>query len=386
MRKDMIFMETDETNKTENNQAQLEASFGIALVDALPVICFSISIALIASMYDSAVFLVGALLCIIAGLGKVLWKLILAAAHKDIQLLYRQFHYLMPGGFVLILLSLIISRPSLSELWKNSSSFPCNILFLLAIVGFAVMGILGVKMSASDKRANWIEQLVNLAAQLCILLGVLMIWYASDYYRADAEVTEYLESSGSVEVIEIDNGLYFDGEGEDNAIIFYPGAKVEYSAYAPLMMKLAENGVDCFLLEMPYNMAIFGINRADDVMEEYDYEHWYISGHSLGGAMAASYAVENTGKLDGVILLAAYATKDLGDLAVLSIYGSNDGVLSMEKVEAGREYSTNYTEICIEGGCHAWFGYYGEQDGDGTALISREEQWQQTVDAVLDIF
>ncbi|MCD8398394.1 MAG: alpha/beta hydrolase [Lachnospiraceae bacterium] len=378
-------MGTDETNKIEKNQTQLEASFGMALVDALPVICFSISIALIASMYHSAIFLVGALLCIIAGLGKVLWKLILAAAHKDIQLLYRQFHYLMPGGFVLILLSLIISRPSLSELWKNISSFPCNILFLLAIVGFVVMGILGAKMDSSSKRTNWIEQLVNLAAQLCILFGVLMIWYACDYYRADAKVTDYLESNGSVEVIEIDNGLFFDGAGEDSAIIFYPGAKVEYTAYAPLMMKLAENGVDCFLLEMPYNMAIFGINRADDVMEEYDYEHWYISGHSLGGAMAASYAAGNTDKLDGVILLAAYATKDLGDLAVLSIYGSNDGVLSMEKVEAGREYSTNYTEICIEGGCHAWFGLYGEQAGDGTASISREEQWQQTVDAVLEV-
>ncbi|MCD7841596.1 MAG: alpha/beta hydrolase [Lachnospiraceae bacterium] len=376
-------MGTDETNKTENNQAQLEASFGMALVDALPVICFSISIALIASMYHSAVFLIGALLCIIAGLGKVLWKLILAAAHKNIQLLYRQFHYLMPGGFVLILLSLIISRPSLSELWKNISSFPCNILFLLAIVGFAVMGILGAKLDSASKRANWIEQLVNLAAQLCILLGVLMIWYANDYYRADAEAADYLESSGSVEVVEIDDGLYFDGAGEDSAIIFYPGAKVEYTAYAPLMMKLAENGVDCFLLEMPYNMAIFGINRADDVMEKYDYEYWYISGHSLGGAMAASYAAGNTDKLDGVILFAAYATKDLGDLAVISIYGSNDGVLSMEMVETGRAYSTNYTEICIEGGCHAWFGLYGEQAGDGTASISREEQWQQTVDAVL---
>ncbi|MCC8045715.1 MAG: alpha/beta hydrolase, partial [Clostridiales bacterium] len=72
-------------------------------------------------------------------------------------------------------------------------------------------------------------------------------------------------------------------------------------------------------------------------------------------------------------------------LAVLSIYGSNDGVLSMEKAEVGREYSTNYTEVCIEGGCHVWFGLYGEQAGDGIASISREEQWQQTVDAVLTL-
>lgn len=283
------------------------------------------------------------------------------------------------------LLPLVISRPPLADLWKNVSSFPCNILFALGIAGFVVMGILGVKMSASDKRANWIEQIVNLAAQLCILFGVLLIWYASDYYRADAEVADYLENTGIVEIVGIEDGLYFDGTGEDIAIVFYPGAKVEYTAYAPLMMKLAENGVDCFLLEMPYNMAIFGINRADEVMQEYDYEHWYISGHSLGGAMAASYAAGNTDKLDGVILLGAYATKDLGDLAVLSVYGSDDGVLKMEKVEAGREYSTNYTEVCIEGGCHAWFGLYGEQAGDGTASISREEQWQQTVNAVLDM-
>lgn len=66
---------------------------------------------------------------------------------------------------VLILLSLVISRPSLADLWKNVSSFPCNILFALGIAGFVVMGILGAKMSASDKRANWIEQIVNLAAQ-----------------------------------------------------------------------------------------------------------------------------------------------------------------------------------------------------------------------------
>ena len=45
----------------------------------------------------------------------------------------------------------------------------------------------------------------------------------------------------------------------------------------------------------------------------------------------------------------------------------------------------NYTEICIEGGNHAWFGNYGQQEGDGTASITREEQQKQVVDAVLDI-
>ncbi|MCD8078030.1 MAG: alpha/beta hydrolase [Lachnospiraceae bacterium] len=150
------------------------------------------------------------------------------------------------------------------------------------------------------------------------------------------------------------------------------------------MMELAENGMDCFLLEMPYNLAIFGMNRADDILSAYSYESWYISGHSLGGAMAASYTAGHTEDLNGVVLLAAYATKSLDDLPVLAIYGNEDGVLSIEKLETGRQYAEDYTEICIDGGNHAGFGCYGVQSGDGVASITQEEQWTQTVETILD--
>ena len=119
-------------------------------------------------------------------------------------------------------------------------------------------------------------------------------------------------------------------------------------------------------------------------MAEYEYEDWYLSGHSLGGAMAASYAADNGENLDGLVLLAAYSTVELPEhLSVVSIYGSEDKVLNMESFEQGRGYMPeDYTELCIEGGNHAWFAYYGEQDGDGTASITREEQQE----CVLDIF
>ncbi len=50
--------------------------------------------------------------------------------------------------------------------------------------------------------------------------------------------------------------------------------------------------------------------------------------------MAASYLGKHTDEYDGLILLAAYSTADLSDsdLKVLSLYSSNDGVLSMEKI------------------------------------------------------
>ena len=56
-------------------------------------------------------------------------------------------------------------------------------------------------------------------------------------------------------------------------------------------------------------------------MQEYNYDHWYISGHSLGGAIASSYSYKNSDKLDGIIFLEAYSMKDLSNtnLKVLSL-------------------------------------------------------------------
>lgn len=191
----------------------------------------------------------------------------------------------------------------------------------------------------------------------------------------------------SVLVTEMPDGLYLDGPGDETALIFYPGAKVEYTAYLPLLSELADQGIDCFLVKMPCNLAIFGQNKAKKIMDSYEYDHWYLSGHSLGGAMAASYASGHLESLNGLVLLAAYPTKSLksDSFSVLSLYGSEDGVLNMEKVEEGNSYMpTDYAEICIESGNHAQFGNYGEQKGDHAAKISREEQQAQTVEAILN--
>ncbi len=222
---------------------------------------------------------------------------------------------------------------------------------------------------------------------LLLLIAAACIWYVNDYYHAEEYVNAYLQSSETVTVTMEDNIVFFDGAGTEDAIIFYPGAKVEYTAYVPLFYVLAEQGIDCFVVKMPGNLAILGMNKAEAIMEEYEYENWYLSGHSLGGAMAANFAAETSKELDGLILLAAYSTKELPDnLSVVSIYGSEDKVLNMESFEAGREFMpAAYTELCIEGGNHAWFAYYGEQAGDGAASITREEQQKQTVDAILNI-
>lgn len=213
------------------------------------------------------------------------------------------------------------------------------------------------------------------------------IWYINADYESHVTMEQFRQDT-AVTPIKIREGIYLDGPGAENALIFYPGAKVEYTSYLPICYELAENGIDCFLVKMPCNLAFLGQKKAQGLIEDYTYKNWYLSGHSLGGAMAASFAAEHQDEIDGLILLAAYPTKSLGveGFSVLSVYGSEDGVLNMEKVEEGRKLMpADYTEVCIEGGNHAYFGDYGEQKGDGEAKITREEQTRQTADEIINM-
>lgn len=236
-------------------------------------------------------------------------------------------------------------------------------------------------------KKKWKKRWVVIPVLLVFVLAAVCMIYVNDYYHSEVKVGQFLYDE-RIKTEEIAEGIYLDGPGEDSALVFYPGAKVEYTAYLPLLYRFAGEGVDCFLIRMPCNLAFLGQNRAEDIQNTYGYEHWYLAGHSLGGAMAASYAAEHPGALDGLVLLAAYPTKSLQsqDLSVLSVYGSEDGVLNMQKVESGRAWMpSDYTEICIEGGNHASFGDYGEQDGDRPAQIDRREQQAQTADAILEV-
>ena len=213
--------------------------------------------------------------------------------------------------------------------------------------------------------------------------------YAADYYRADTVAVSATVSTDDVTITtDKDGNAVFMPESPEYGFIFYPGGKVEYTAYAPLMNALAKEGILCVVAEMPLNLAVLDVNAADGIAEQYpQVESWYIGGHSLGGSMAASYALENADCFDGLVLLASYSTADLTstDLDVISIYGSNDGVLNMEKYE---EYKSNLpgdtAEKIIDGGCHAYFGSYGAQDGDGTPEITAEQQLVETVEILKD--
>ena len=220
---------------------------------------------------------------------------------------------------------------------------------------------------------------------LRVLLGVLLALvlgaavYVGDYYRADDTVVACLaQEIPGVKVDTQTSRIVFAPEEPRAGLIFYPGGKVEYTAYAPLMEKLAAEGILCVLVKMPLNLAVLNGNAAEGIRESFpDVPVWAIGGHSLGGVMAARYAAEHPQDVDALVLLASYATSDLtqSGIRVLSIYGTEDGVLQWDKYEKYRgNLPADLSERPIEGGCHAWFRSYGPQRGDGTPTISAEEQ------------
>lgn len=227
------------------------------------------------------------------------------------------------------------------------------------------------------KRKRFIV-IVSIILVIAIIFAACAI-YLCDYYRADEEAIAAFAPNNTVEIQILDNGNTDFRSAEIKAgFVFYPGGKVESEAYKPLMISLASYGFLCVLVDMPFNLAVFDINAADGIQQQFpEVEDWYIGGHSLGGAMAASYLGENAGSYKGLALLGAYSTEDLSGtgLSVISLFGSEDKVMDREAYESNRHnLPKNFKEIVINGGCHSFFGMYGAQEGDGTPSMSNQDQ------------
>ena len=227
---------------------------------------------------------------------------------------------------------------------------------------------------------------------LCIILIVCAVLglggfaalniYAADYYEADATADEILEAASDMDVYDDYIVLWGNENAQDyqegTATIFYPGGKVEYTAYLPLLQRLQLAGMTVVLVKMPYNLAFFDIDRADDIMEAMpEITTWNLVGHSLGGVAASMYYSNNESKINRLALLGSYIVGDANRENTLIIYGTEDVQLDLTKIE------DTDNVVTIQGGNHAQFGNYGEQDGDGEATLSADYQQRITATALM---
>lgn len=248
---------------------------------------------------------------------------------------------------------------------------------------FTIFSICSVVFKLIKKRNLF--PFLKLFAYIIILLVLLVSGVQK--YSAKEDAFNYLKSDEIVKISKIKEEYYFDGPGNKNAIIFYPGASVQYTSYSKLIYKLAYNGYDSFLISMPLDFALLGVNKSSKIMKKYNYDKWYLSGHSLGGVAACLYASNKSQKIAGLISLASYPSKSLpSDIKYISIYGSEDKVLNLKSMENSKKYLPDNSEtFIITGGNHAGFGDYGIQKGDGLLLITNEEQQDYVVNKIIEL-
>jgi hypothetical protein len=236
----------------------------------------------------------------------------------------------------------------------------------------------------------WI--LIILIILTVIIVGGVIIWTNLSTAEPMPDALAALQSNDEVEVTN-DEWLIFTPKQTvpTTGFIFYPGGLVDPRAYAPPAHTIAAEGYQVVIVPMPLNLAVIGSGKATDIINAFpEIEQWVIGGHSLGGTMASQYANQNPDQVSGLVLWASYPAENNNlsgyNLIASSIYGTRDGFVTQENIESSRALLPPDTAfVAIEGGNHVQFGWYGSQDGDNSATISRLEQQEQTITATIHL-
>ena len=233
--------------------------------------------------------------------------------------------------------------------------------------------------------------IIGVLLAVTIVLGGFVVWAETPPTPMN-EAFDALESDLAVKV-SVADWIVFEplSSNKNVGLIIYPGGRVDFRSYAPMAHRIAEKGYFVVIVKMPLNLAVFGVNKANDVIDYYpQINSWVVGGHSLGGSMAAQFVYENPSKVDGLFFWAAYPASgtDLSkdDLLVSTIYGSNDGLVSLSQIDDSLKLLPVRTiKFEIAGGNHAQFGWYGEQSGDNVASITREEQQNLIFNSTMEL-
>jgi len=186
-------------------------------------------------------------------------------------------------------------------------------------------------------------------------------------------------------------------------LLFYPGALVSHTVYAPVAARMSDLGVlVCVMSLEPLRIAVDSVEELKkntlrtmyEVMStgDHDVSEWAVGGHSSGGMTAMELAAAMK---PGVSKLVMWGSAGAGFLPIpslkgatmdaLVLIGSKDALISRipewkkkqfrSQLPDGPRGSTTFGTI--DGGNHAGFGHYGPQTFpacDGVRTIALEDQ------------
>lgn len=151
-------------------------TLSLALVDAIPVLFFGASMIMVATRFNSPLFILGAVISTLAGCCKVLWKLILGIWKKDVRWLNKPFVPMQATGFLLMLVSFVIGFGKINwgALLTAVAGFPAVVFFVLWITMMGTMGWYRRNKFDNSAKANWTAQIINCIGQAALFLGVIL--------------------------------------------------------------------------------------------------------------------------------------------------------------------------------------------------------------------
>ncbi len=235
----------------------------------------------------------------------------------------------------------------------------------------------------------------RVALALLLVLLLALAGFAAWAYTPLGPMPEALAALRSDAAVQVETSPWLTftpvGSQPTTGFIIYPGGRVDARSYAPVARAIAERGYLVVIVPMPFNLAVFNPAAADRVIAAHpEIKRWAVGGHSLGGAMAANYAYTHPDAVQGLVLWASYPASNNSlagrSLRAITIYGTEDGLATPDKIEASFPLLPANTRVAaIWGGNHAGFGWYGPQGGDGQATITRAEQQAQVVGATVTL-
>ena len=136
-------------------------------------------------------------------------------------------------------------------------------------ITYCLGNYLGFVFSGDEGMRRRNKIIIGVLLVVTIILVGFIVWAetplgpmpeAYDALNSDSEVT-----------VSTDRWLVFEpvNSSKNIGFIVYPGGRVDYRSYAPLAHAMAAEGFFTIIAPMPLNLAVFGVNAANDIINSY---------------------------------------------------------------------------------------------------------------------
>ena len=236
------------------------------------------------------------------------------------------------------------------------------------------------KLNLKKYKSVLIKVLVGILILIPLAVGGFWSYTRFASYSPESKYLELAQNDQDVQITK--KTRYYkispkNLQADKTPIIYYTGGLVQPESYlfqTALMAKSLQTEI--YLSRPVFNVMIFEIDLADEIIKQEKLDKVAIGGHSLGGISSCRFAKSNPQKVELLFLFASYCDQNLSQesFKIVSIMGKRDGIINKENYQKAKENLPN-SAIIIENEklTHSNFGNYGLQKGDMESQLKVEE-------------